>query len=389
MKKLIVFSLGVLISFSAMAQGLVDIRNTGTCKEALDISRFKRFGPTTAPEPADPGNEANFQYPKHPTWYMFKVPHDGILLFDIIPEQRTDNYDFLLFRGSDDFCTLYSSGKAKPVRSNLKPSSPGEAGHTGLSLSPQSPSYEKSLTVKKGEVFYLALNNVFENGKGHTVVLNFLETRSIAGTVTTRKTGNQLSADLEWKNLRDPDMAAATATEKKGEYSMRIPLSSETNSFPQYQLTVYADKHIPGIFIYSTPEARKLGAQDVNIELDKIKKGLNNEQLGVIYFLPNEDKIDPTSDIVVKKLVFLMQKNPKVAVTLEGHTNGLYPSTDIDMQLSAKRAIVVKELLEEKGISEDRIQIKGYGSTKKLYPIPEDEEQEGKNRRVEVYFDRF
>ncbi len=388
MKNLTIFTFFVIITFSSLAQGLVDISNTGTCEQALDISRFKQFGPTTAPAPIEPGNAINFQYPKHPTWYSLKIPHDGILLFDIIPEQPTDNYDFLLFKATGNFCELYKSGRAKPIKSNLNPPSQNDKGHTGLSMETSSSAYEKSIDVKKGEVFYLALNNAYENGKGHTVILNFPEIRKIKGTITNQN-GTPINASLEWTNLRDTKMTAFENTEKKGEYKMNIPLSSENNSFPQYQLIVYEDKYIPKIINYSTPEARKLGTKDVDIKLDKIKKGLNNEQFGVIYFLPNEDKITQESGIILKKLIYLMNKNPKVAVTLEGHTNGLYPSTDIDMQLSGKRAIVVKELLEEKGIDENRIQIKGYGSTKKIYPIPEDEEQEGANRRVEIFFDRF
>ena len=389
MKQSILIFLAVFFSFSVSSQGLVNIENTGTCEDALDISRFKRFGPTTAPAPTEKGDAASFQYTKHPTWYTFTVPHDGILLFDIIPDKRSDNYDFLLFRSENGFCKKYKSGKAEPVRQNLNPSIGDDLGFTGLSMSPESPAYEEGLDVKKGEMFYLALNNMYDNGKGHTVVLNILETRKIYGKVTDKQNDNELKSELIWENLRKPDMRATTQTQKKGEYSMKIPLSTEPNAFPQYQLMAYADKYFPVINTYSTPEARELDNTEINIQLAKIKKGLNNDELGVIYFLPNEDKIEPESDIIFKKLLFLMKKNPKIAVTLEGHTNGLYPSTDVDMQLSAKRAIVVKEKLEENGISEDRIQIKGYGSTKTIFPIPEDEEQEGFNRRVEVFFDRF
>ncbi len=371
-----------------MAQGLVDISNTGSCEQALDISRFQQFGPTTAPEPVEHGNKMTFQYTKHPTWYFFKAPHDGILLFDIIPEQPSDNYDFLLFKANDNFCETYNQGNAKPIRRNFKPSLPSEEGRTGLAITPESDSYEKSLKVKKGDLFYIALNNVYENGKGHTMLLNFLETRKLAGNIINDN-GGMLNATLEWTNLRNPRMKANSTTFRKGEYTMEVPLNGQTNSFPKYELIVYSEKYIPEILIFSTPEARELDKLDLTVRLQKIKKGLNNEQFGVIYFQPNEDKINEESKIILKKLIYLMKHNPKVAITLEGHTNGLYPSTDIDMQLSGKRAIVVKELLEEQGIDENRIQIKGYGSKKKIYPIPEDEEQEGKNRRVEIFFDRF
>lgn len=389
MRKVTLIILTVFIGFTGFSQGLVDISNTGSCENALDISRFKRFGPTTAPEPTEKGDALSFRYTKHPTWYKFTVPHDGILLFDIIPEKKSDNYDFLLFKGENGLCKKYNAGGVEPLRSNLNPPSADNKGHTGLAMSSENPAYEKGINVKEGDLFYLALNNVYDKGKGHTVVLNILETRKIYGKITDKKNGNPLKAELLWENLRMPDMKASTKTKNRGEYRLKIPLSTKPNSFPQYNLVAYTDGYIPQILVYSTPEANELENTKIDIELSKIKKGLNNETLGRIFFLPNVDKMEPKSDIVFKKLLFLMKKNPKVTVTLEGHTNGLYPSTDVDMQLSAKRAIVVKEMLEENGINEDRIQIKGYGSTKTIYPTPEDEEQEGYNRRVEVFFDRF
>ena len=79
-----------------------------------------------------------------------------------------------------------------------------------------------------------------------------------------------------------------------------------------------------------------------------------------------------------------MQLNKNAEIILEGHTNGLFPSTDVDFELSAKRAEVIKEFLVENGISPERIGTEGMGSKREVYPIPETEEEEGYNRRVEV-----
>ena len=43
--------------------------------------------------------------------------------------------------------------------------------HSGLG-----DSYSKALTVNKGEVYYLVLDNVYENGKGHTLIIHLKPT---------------------------------------------------------------------------------------------------------------------------------------------------------------------------------------------------------------------
>ena len=231
MKKLMSLLFVLSIVFVGYSQGLVDIRNTGTCENAYDISRFKRFGPTTPPEKSVEGNKQNFEYTKHPTWYKFIVPQNGILLFDIIPEKQSDNYDFVLFKADENFCEGYNAGTVKPLRTNLSPPSADDNGYTGLSITAKLPVYEKGVEVKKGQAYYLALNNVYENGMGHTVILRFLETRNISGTVSNRKNNHPLKATVMWENLRNVDMKQKVKTAKKGEFEMNIPLSSRANYF--------------------------------------------------------------------------------------------------------------------------------------------------------------
>ena len=84
-----------------------------------------------------------------------------------------------------------------------------------------------------------------------------------------------------------------------------------------------------------------------------------------------------------------MMLNSKATVELEGHTNGLFPSTDVDFKLSSDRAEVIKKYLTDNGIDASRIQTEGMGSKNEIYPIPETEEEEGYNRRVEIRITDF
>ncbi len=380
-KNIIAILLIVLPAFFVHAQKLVDISNTATCEQAYDISRFQIFGPTTAPETKGE-TTADFSLEKHPTWYKFTVQKNGVLLFDIIPLNSKDNYDFMLFKDEEGFCEKYKEGKLKPIRSNFNPPV-NKKGITGLSYKGKESDFDKSLMVKKGEVFYLALNNMYKGGKGHTVYFKELKTIIIKGEITDAKNDKLLKAQISWKNLRNNNVVSAQ-TEKKGVYEMEVLLSSKENTFPKYELCVYADKYFPEFIVYSTEEANALKGKEVNFSLNKVKKGLNNETLGVIYFNPNDVTVVPKSEKVIKKLIKFMKINKDARISLEGHTNGLYPSTDVDFKLSTDRALFIKKMLTESGVDGNRIETEGMGSKNEVYPIPETEEEEGYNRRVEV-----
>lgn len=386
-KNFIVIMLILLSNASADSQNLVDISNTSTCEQAYDISRFHIFGPTTSP--AETGNMVNdFTLVKHPTWYRFTVQKNGILLFDIIPLNSKDNYDFMLFKDEDNFCKKFNEGKLKPIRSNFNPPA-NDKGITGLSYSGEESDFGKGVPVSKGDAFYLALNNMYRNGKGHTILFKEIKTIRIKGKITDSKNGKPLKADICWRNLRNKNLFVSSQSGKKGSYEMEILLNSQENTFPKYELYVYADKYFPDIKIFSTEEANSLNTKEVDFALYKVKKGLNNETFGVIYFKANDVIIVPKSEFVKNKLLKFMKLNSKAKIILEGHTNGLFPSTDVDFKLSSDRALVIKKFLTDNGIDASRIETEGMGSRNEVYPIPENEEEEGYNRRVEIRFIDF
>ena len=68
-------------------------------------------------------------------------------------------------------------------------------------------------------------------------------------------------------------------------------------------------------------------------------------------------------------------------IQVEGHTNRI-GDEDENIKLSLNRASNVRKYLTDRGIKENRIKIKGYGSS--MLIVPEDsEENRAKNRRVE------
>ena len=95
------------------------------------------------------------------------------------------------------------------------------------------------------------------------------------------------------------------------------------------------------------------------------------------YFLRIEDreKLEP--------LVESLNKNPTVRVEIAGHTDNVGDPAQ-NKRLSYLRANSVADYLIERGISEDRIEVNGYGDTRPI--ASNDDEADGRelNRRIEV-----
>ncbi|NVK51816.1 MAG: OmpA family protein [Flavobacteriaceae bacterium] len=88
---------------------------------------------------------------------------------------------------------------------------------------------------------------------------------------------------------------------------------------------------------------------------------------------------------VTKKLdeiVDIMNKFPKATFVIEGHTDST-GSAPVNLRISEKRAIAVRDYFVKKGISTDRLEAKGFGEGS---PIADNKTRAGRkaNRRVEI-----
>src|ERR1700722_9910679 len=175
MKKLLLL---VAIIFTDLSYAVA--QKYATCQTAADVSS-ETFGPV-APNGAKDKFVAKhhshglyFEEEHNITWITFEIPRDTILTFELIPQKPHDDIDFLLFKDDEDltevFCTKLGEHKIKPIRTNLaKPDSVTHMGNTGLSLTATdtivelgyNPCFSKALKVKKGERYYLVVDNYTE-----------------------------------------------------------------------------------------------------------------------------------------------------------------------------------------------------------------------------------
>lgn len=100
-----------------------------------------------------------------------------------------------------------------------------------------------------------------------------------------------------------------------------------------------------------------------------------------IRFDVNKATIKPESYGAINEILSLMNKQPDLNFSVEGHTDS-DGDDQLNQKLSEARALAVMDYLIQNGISAKRLKSAGWGESK---PIAENETAEGKanNRRVE------
>lgn len=89
---------------------------------------------------------------------------------------------------------------------------------------------------------------------------------------------------------------------------------------------------------------------------------------------------EPSDQSAIRALAAAMIEDHDATIVLEGHSDTI-GAQDYNTDLSLERAMWVKSRLVDMGISPERIQTEGLGSTR---PLREDMDAQAVNRRVEV-----
>jgi outer membrane protein OmpA-like peptidoglycan-associated protein len=104
---------------------------------------------------------------------------------------------------------------------------------------------------------------------------------------------------------------------------------------------------------------------------------------GALYEYNSYD-LRPEAIDQLRKLGELIKRNPKATFSIEGHTDAT-GTPEYNQTLSERRAESVKLwLVQFMGISPERIQTKGFGSTKLIVPADKSVDEQQPNRRVEI-----
>jgi outer membrane protein OmpA-like peptidoglycan-associated protein len=101
-----------------------------------------------------------------------------------------------------------------------------------------------------------------------------------------------------------------------------------------------------------------------------------------IHFDFDSDRLSDESKLALDKLAIAMRANPRVRLTLEGHTDA-HGTREYNQALSERRARAVKAYLEGEGIEPGRLTAVGVGDSRPIRP--NDALGSSVNRRVEFH----
>ena len=103
-----------------------------------------------------------------------------------------------------------------------------------------------------------------------------------------------------------------------------------------------------------------------------------------VAFEPGSSSFTQGSSAALSELARLMSAYPGTRIRIEGHTDNTGPET-VNLRLSRERAQAVASYLSSRGVADNRLIAKGYGSTQ---PIEDNFTDAGRarNRRIEISY---
>ena len=211
-----------------------------------------------------------------------------------------------------------------------------------------------------------------------------------------------------WKTNKQPEKPSVevsqavkpekhTATVAQEETGSAVAVKKIVPEQPERDLAT--DSGVPA----TAPLKATMTDQNITSQLQTAKSGdiiiFNN-----LLFYRNAAILQQSSESELKKLLAVMLDNQQMKIRIHGHTNGDFRGEIVTMgkrsksyfktsaknkyvdgdavALSLERARIISRYLKEKGILPERIEIKGWGGEKTVYPL--NSANASLNSRVEI-----
>jgi len=401
MKKIVFLLLLFTFSFS-LSPVRAQSDSSALKKFRINVVSKNVFGPVNADcapnaDLALKNNDGTyFEKPHSVAWFTFVAPEDTTLTFDIATADKDDDIDFLLFKDENgDFANALALHTIKPIRSNIARCDKTLEGKTGLKDNGENehekpgnhPAYSKSLIIKKGERFYLVVDNYSRTEGPFTLFLHLRWPQAPLPVKPPQNANNPKVNIIVADSLGKPIPARLKIA---GAIAHKVIDTANTSI---YTLTLQRRQRIKitgiatGYILYQSVYIVPLSGNEFNdtIRLTPIRA---NEDMVLqdIEFEPDVAILVPSSAEPLSNLLAFMQGNPSVHIIIKGYVNDPQQtnSNAYDMDLSERRAKAVLQYLVEHTIDASRMEWKGYGNRDMLYPNPQSLEEQQANRRVEI-----
>ena len=396
-------SMVVVLSVTLQAQSPACLtQDNGDCKGAIVISdsvyhqpsAVRGFGNKLEIKENPKEDLQWFDREHHSTWYKFRSPGDTKLTFEIIPDNIEDDIDFLVFEGAiPGICDKIATRQVLPIRSNISRNDKSNRSICGLRKdAPENfvrsgvgSSFSQAIEVRKGDLFYLAIDYQERPLAGYTIRFHYdpppppeLEESSekqqqqLVVNILDAKTGNPLDATLTIDG-----MLFDQVVEAKG------------NSQYNFEMDMYRNLKISCVrkgYMFQTLRVKGNTEPTVTVDLKLTPIGPGERVvLDDIRFVGNEYQVMRQSEASLLTLLRFMEENTKVKIEIEGHVNGpTFKNKKEFIDLSTSRAKTVYDFLLVNDIEPERIAYLGLGNSQMLFPEPKNKEQSEANRRVEI-----
>ncbi|MBI2966222.1 MAG: PD40 domain-containing protein [Bacteroidetes bacterium] len=205
----------------------------------------------------------------------------------------------------------------------------------------------------------------------------------LKGKITDSQTLQGVRGEIIVVNSEKKDTAGTTQSKEDGEYFIMLPAEKSYHvifSSARYlpvsaDITLPYDANITYALVKDFVAERKEKLVSVNPDLFKVKNILF-KTAQVQLTISEESKVQ--LDAVIGQLL----STTTFKLLIHGHTD-FVGKEKFNIELSLKRANFIADYARTKGVSDNRIMVKGFGSQ---FPIASNDTEEGRaqNRRVEV-----
>jgi len=197
----------------------------------------------------------------------------------------------------------------------------------------------------------------------------------VQGKVLSADSKQPLDAHITYEILPSgKEVGTARTNPATGDYKIILPYGAN------YGFTATAPNHLESSDNLDLTNVAEYKEMTKNLELTPLKVG-QTVRLNNIFFDFAKATLRPESFPELDRLVELLNKERKMNIEIEGHTDNV-GSDEANLKLSSDRANSVMQYVISKGVSADRITAKGFGET---VPVATNDTDEGRqlNRRVE------
>jgi outer membrane protein OmpA-like peptidoglycan-associated protein len=201
------------------------------------------------------------------------------------------------------------------------------------------------------------------------------EVSLIKGEVTQMGDSNKpVKARIEIKNVVTKKITEIPVDSVTGKYVAALIFKNDYILTVKTEDCAYESKYL------KKEDSSYVELTKVDFEVKPIVVG-NSYRLNDIFFATKSSELNNESRSVLDGFIIFLKENPKIKVSIQGHTDNVGKPED-NLKLSEDRAKSVYEYLIANAIDAARLSYKGYGEGK---PITTNDTPEGKarNRRTE------